>query len=82
MALKSHPFVYLIRSLRPLLWPCVMLLLAATLGACGSNRMLPEPLPLAEVDRISSASDEYVSVSLDTLLVRDGLHMTHVLEDK
>lgn len=34
----------LIRRLRPLVWPCVMLLLAATLGTCGGNGARSEPL--------------------------------------
>jgi len=72
MTLQLHSLASLARSLKPLVWPGVMVLLAVTLSACGGTALREEPLPMIEIEPIASASDEHINVSLDTLIVRDG----------
>ncbi len=72
MARRTHVLTFLIRSLKPLVWPSFLLLLATTLGACGGTGLRPEPLPYASTGPIASASDGHVRVTLDALIVRDG----------
>ncbi len=72
MTQQTHSLAALARSLKPLVWPGVMVLLAVTLSACGGTGLRQEPLPLVEIEPIASASDPHLIVSLDTLIVRDG----------
>jgi hypothetical protein len=44
----------------------------AVLSACASDRKLDKPVPLEEAGPIASATDERLSVTLDTVIVRGG----------
>ena len=72
MARRTRIAVLLIRRSRALLWPAALLLLAATLAACGGTSVRQKPLPIGTIAPIATTSDRSVSVSLDTLIVRDG----------
>lgn len=72
MLLRTHPVFIVLRSLRPLLWPGFMLLLATALCACGGTKMLKEPKPMAMEEPLTTAGDARLTVSLEGVIVRDG----------
>lgn len=55
MAVKSHTVGLLYRTLKPLLWPGVMLLLAATLCACGGSDVAAAVLSDSAVTETTAA---------------------------
>jgi len=55
-----------------ILIPLGVLVFALSLTGCGGTKVLREPEPLAITQSLSTAADQYLSVSLDWVIFRDG----------
>jgi hypothetical protein len=54
------------------LFGSVVLLLLLAISACGGAKVLKEPEPLVVTQPLATALDQYLSVTLDWVIVRDG----------